>query len=282
MVFYFTATGNSLYVAKQLDAAPMSIPQAIHGKDTAFRDGSIGVVCPIFGHEAPPMVKEFLKKCTFDTDYFYMVLTYGNRHGDAAELAQALCAQCGIRPAYINTVLMVDNFLPAFDMAEQVKLDKKVEAQIEAVKADIAARRRYIQPTTEADRAAHQAFLARSATPPEERWKNIYQVADGCVGVRYLHPGMSGGLLDGQGREGVLSGRRLPVLHGLHPCLPTESHWNDHTGNQSGRPIPQRAYRFERNHPGKRPDGEKRGLNQRREPALWPPTGANIQKNRRN
>ena len=182
MVFYFTATGNSLYVAKQLDAAPMSIPQAIHGKDTAFRDGSIGVVCPIFGHEAPPMVKEFLKKCTFDTDYFYMVLTYGNRHGGAAELAQALCAQCGIRPAYINTVLMVDNFLPAFDMAEQVKLDKKVEAQIEAVKADIAARRRYIQPTTEADRAAHQAFLARSATPPEERWKNIYQVADGCVG----------------------------------------------------------------------------------------------------
>lgn len=176
MVFYFTATGNSLYVAKQLDAAPMSIPQAIHGKDTAFRDGSIGVVCPIFGHEAPPMVKEFLKKCTFDTDYFYMVLTYGNRHGDAAELAQALCAQCGIRPAYINTVLMVDNFLPAFDMAEQVKLDKKVEAQIEAVKADIAARRRYIQPTTEADRAAHQAFLA--AAPRRRK-------SDGRISIKW-------------------------------------------------------------------------------------------------
>ena len=28
MVFYFTATGNSLYVAKQLENAPVSIPQA--------------------------------------------------------------------------------------------------------------------------------------------------------------------------------------------------------------------------------------------------------------
>lgn len=29
------------------------------------------------------MVKEFLHKATFDTDYFYMILTYGNRHGGA-------------------------------------------------------------------------------------------------------------------------------------------------------------------------------------------------------
>lgn len=28
MTFYFTATGNSLYVAKQLDESPISIPQA--------------------------------------------------------------------------------------------------------------------------------------------------------------------------------------------------------------------------------------------------------------
>ncbi len=29
MVFYFTATGNSLYVAKCIDEYPVSIPQAI-------------------------------------------------------------------------------------------------------------------------------------------------------------------------------------------------------------------------------------------------------------
>lgn len=56
MVFYFTAAGNSLYVAKQLDAAPVSIPQAVHEDDLAFQDDVIGIVCPVFGRKAPPMV----------------------------------------------------------------------------------------------------------------------------------------------------------------------------------------------------------------------------------
>ncbi len=30
MVFYFTATGNSLYAAKQFEEKPVSIAQAIH------------------------------------------------------------------------------------------------------------------------------------------------------------------------------------------------------------------------------------------------------------
>ena len=29
MVFYFTATGNSLYIAKQIEPDPVSIPQAM-------------------------------------------------------------------------------------------------------------------------------------------------------------------------------------------------------------------------------------------------------------
>ena len=182
MVFYFTATGNSLYVAKQLDQNLVSIPQAIHAEDLHFQDEAIGIVCPVFGHEVPPMVKEFMRKADFQTDFFYMILTYGNRHGGAAELAEALCNECGIRPSYINTVLMVDNFLPAFDMNQQTKLDKKVEEQLAAVTADIRRRRQYIQPASETDRAAHEEFLSRSTTPPEERWKNIYAVSNGCIG----------------------------------------------------------------------------------------------------
>ena len=36
MVFYFTGTGNSLYVAKQLEEKRISIPQAIHEEDLVF------------------------------------------------------------------------------------------------------------------------------------------------------------------------------------------------------------------------------------------------------
>ena len=98
MVFYFTATGNSLYVAKELDAHPVSIAQAIHDPNKVYRADSIGIICPVFGHEMPELVKEFLKSARFETEYFYILLTYGNRHGGAAELAKAYVEELGIHP----------------------------------------------------------------------------------------------------------------------------------------------------------------------------------------
>lgn len=88
ILFYFTGTGNSLYIAKQLDEEIISIPQVIHQEDLNFKADKIGIVAPVYGHEVPNMVKDFLRKAHFDTDYFYIVLTYGNRHGGASELAQ--------------------------------------------------------------------------------------------------------------------------------------------------------------------------------------------------
>ena len=92
MVFYFTGTGNSLYVAKQIEEVPLSIPQVMRTGNSEFTSESIGIVAPIYGHELPSMVKEFMKKSIFHTDYFYIILTYGNRHGGAAELAN--CQTC--------------------------------------------------------------------------------------------------------------------------------------------------------------------------------------------
>ena len=46
MVFYFTATGNSLYVAKCIDEYPVSIPQAIKNS-SIYSDNQIGIVCPV-------------------------------------------------------------------------------------------------------------------------------------------------------------------------------------------------------------------------------------------
>ena len=180
MLFYFTATGNSLYVAKNLEENRISIPQVIHQEDLTFEDNTIGVVCPVFGHEVPPMVKEFLQKADFRTDYFYMVLTYGNRHGGAAELADELLGNLNIPAAYINTIMMADNFLPAFDMDEQRAADKKVEEHLAEIKSDIRNRKFAVQAATNEDRAAHQEFLARSKGNPAELWKNLYHVTDAC------------------------------------------------------------------------------------------------------
>ncbi|MCM1194290.1 MAG: EFR1 family ferrodoxin [Acetatifactor muris] len=184
MVFYFTGTGNSLYVAKHLDSERISIPQAIHGENMSFQADSIGIVCPVYGHEAPAMVKEFVKKASFETDYFYMVLTYGNIHGGAAELAEAMLESFGKKADYINTVRMVDNFLPGFDMKEQIAIDpeKKVDEHIAMIKADIDAKKKWHQEVTQEDRDHHQSYLERTSKMPAGAFEHIYRVTDDCIG----------------------------------------------------------------------------------------------------
>lgn len=182
MIFYFTGTGNSLYIAKQIEENPISIPQIIHGENQEYSADSIGIVAPIYGHEVPPMVKDFLKHGVFHTDYFYMILTYGNRHGGAAELAKKLCDECGISVNYINVIVMVDNWLPSFDMNEQKKIDKRVEENMTAILDDLAAHKNMISEVTDTDRAAHQQFLDRMSQMPADMWQHLVRVTDACVG----------------------------------------------------------------------------------------------------
>lgn len=181
MVFYFTATGNSLYVAKALDTERISIPQIVKNPNPVFHADKIGIVCPVYGHEMPEMVKVFIHKATFYTDYLYIVLTYGNIHGNAVELADAVLKSAGKSAAYINTILMVDNFLPAFDMQAQSRCDKNVEQQLARIKADIQSKKREKQKVTLKDRAAHKMYLRYVKNAPAAVWAN-FKVTRECIG----------------------------------------------------------------------------------------------------
>lgn len=182
MVFYFTATGNSLYVARELDTNTVSIAQAVHDREHTYSDDTIGIVCPIFGHEMPELVKDFLAQSTFETDYFYVILTYGNRHANAAELAAEFLGEHGIHADYVNQILMADNFLPNFDMAEQRTMDKDADGQIDRIRQDIQGRVPFIAPTSEKDREAHQEHLTRMSHMPADAFRRLYRITDACVG----------------------------------------------------------------------------------------------------
>lgn len=184
MVLYFTATGNSLYVAKKLDDERLSIPQLMHRKKTEFAADKIGVVCPVYGHEMPDMVKTFLKEASFHTKYFYLVLTYGNIHGGAAELADNYLKTCGLKADYINTIMMVDNYLPAFDMNEQIAIEpeKKVDEHIAVIKEDIDAGKHWKQSVTKPDRDWHEKYLEMRKANPIGGDKEIFCVKQNCIG----------------------------------------------------------------------------------------------------
>lgn len=219
MIFYFTATGNSLYAAEYLGDELVSIPQVYRNENQVYEADRIGIVCPVYGHEVPPMVRDFMKKAEFHTDYFYMVLTYGNRHGGAAELAQELCEECGIEPSYINILLMADNWLPGFNMNEQSKLDKKVEEHLQKIREDIDSRKIGISEVTDADRAAHEQFLANQAKLPADLWQHLIRVGEDCTGCGICTEVCpSGSLRMENGRAVHIAGNCQACLACVHNC----------------------------------------------------------------
>ena len=108
--------------------------------------------------------------------------THGNRHGGAAELAKKLCDECGIAVNYINVIVMVDNWLPSFDMNEQKKLDKHVEENMADILKDLKHCKNQISEVTDADHAAHRQFTERMSQMPEDIWQHLLKVTEKCTG----------------------------------------------------------------------------------------------------
>lgn len=124
-IFYFTATGNCLDIAKGFDATLYSIPQVLKNKEYAFSDDKIGIICPVYHFGIPSIVEEFLAKVTLNSSYIFTLLTYGNMTGNAMGYIDKVSVLHGIKLNYINAILMVDNYLPVFDMDKEIKKEKR-------------------------------------------------------------------------------------------------------------------------------------------------------------
>lgn len=158
MIFYFTATGNCLDIAKKLDDNPVSIAQELKKDTLNYEDESIGIIAPIYGGELPKIVRRFIDKANFNTSYLYMILTYGMNDSVAGEWAYYYAKSQKVHIDYIHTLKMIDNYIPAFDMNEQKKIDKKIPQQFNQIKQEIQERKHFIPvPSTEARESYEKA-----------------------------------------------------------------------------------------------------------------------------
>lgn len=188
IILYFTGTGNCLYVARQLagdGAKLLSIPQMMkHGK-YEFEAEEIGIVYPIYGHMPPYMVRQFIQKAKLKANYKFAILTYGARKCDAVEIWDSISRKAGNTFNYINTIVMVDNWLPNFDMNEQMKLDKHIPENLHKITTDLDLRRHWHEPVTEEERQQHQGFLERSGLNPKVGFlmksEKCFTVTDACI-----------------------------------------------------------------------------------------------------
>lgn len=188
IILYFTGTGNCLYIARQLagkEGEILSIPQLVKNKQYEIEANEIGLVYPIYGHMPPHMVWEYIKKVKLKADYKFAVLTYGMRKCNAVEIWDDISRKTGNAFDYIGTIIMVDNWLPNFDMNEQMKMDKHILENLAKITKDLAARRKWHEPVSQEEREQHQGFLERSGIDPKKGFimkaEKSFVITDACI-----------------------------------------------------------------------------------------------------
>ena len=138
-LLYFTATGNSLYIAKRLGGEMYSIPQLMKENHYEFSDEKIGIIFPIYNWMVPDHVEKFLSKVKLNSNYIFAVMSYGLVRGGAVSHLLEVGKTNEIKFSYINTIKMVDNHLPGFSMENQKKNEhkKEIEKHLDAIIKDI-------------------------------------------------------------------------------------------------------------------------------------------------
>ncbi|ONI39022.1 hypothetical protein AN640_00420 [Candidatus Epulonipiscium fishelsonii] len=176
-IFYFTATGNSLHVAKSIGGELYSIPKMIKEKNFEFTAEKIGIIFPIYAMSVPAYIEEFLRKVTFKSDYLFAIMSYGIFNGAATDHLCSIAKEVGLNFSYINTVKMVDNWIPGFDMQKQIDTEhkKQIGNQLEIIKADIESSKKQLPKNSVLRKLAtnHIVNAAKKPSPKASLHGNI-------------------------------------------------------------------------------------------------------------
>ncbi|MGF6376221.1 ferredoxin/flavodoxin [Clostridiales Family XIII bacterium PM5-7] len=145
MIFYFTGTGNSKYVAKKIKSEfggeLIDISTAMKRKELVYsvEDGeTIFFIFPIYFFGLPNIVGEFLKQVTFSnaTPDVCAIVTCGGRAGGADGMFKKMVKdkQWNVKGFY--PIVMVDNYIFMFKVPlkeEQVMIERRAEKELSDV-----------------------------------------------------------------------------------------------------------------------------------------------------
>lgn len=143
-IFYFTGSGNSLYIAKKFGGELYSIAQILKGEQYVFEDEKIGLIFPTYGLSVPNIVKEFIEKVKLKSPYIFVIMTYGNNNGNATKWVTSFAKKHDINISYSNSIEMTGNHIPLVDIEKQKSLDKNIEENINELINDVSNNRSYI------------------------------------------------------------------------------------------------------------------------------------------
>lgn len=135
MVFYFSGTGNSKYVAHRLAQATgekcISIADCMNNGKFSFslsENERVGFVSPVYFWGLPNIVVRFVSKLDItglNHNFIYHVVTFGTTTGEAHFMMQKLLKGRRLWLDAKYNVKMVDVWTPLFDVSDRKKCLRK-------------------------------------------------------------------------------------------------------------------------------------------------------------
>ncbi|MCH3918424.1 MAG: EFR1 family ferrodoxin [Spirochaetia bacterium] len=146
MVLYFTATGNSKYVATRIATAfndrTVSIPDCMQHEEYSFELSPgeyLSIISPVYYLGFPTIVRDFLNRFSLTTNgktYVCFIATYGVTPGGTGHLANKYMQKKGYLVNAKFGVKMPDTWTPVFDLSNKEKIKRtndKAEMQIDEI-----------------------------------------------------------------------------------------------------------------------------------------------------
>ena len=135
MIFYFSATGNSLYVAKKIsDERLVSITEAVKNERYKYAlnaDENIGFVIPSYFLGLPVIVADFVRRLKidgWDNNYTYLIITCGMLTGNTGNMLKHLLQKGGYNLSAQYGIKMIDTYLPVFTLPPAEKQEQILAA----------------------------------------------------------------------------------------------------------------------------------------------------------
>ena len=197
MIYYFSGTGNSRYVARELSGMTGEdlgfIPDIDAVGETA--DGlSVGFVFPVYSWGVPPLVLDFISRLpeSFWNDVrrlqlpVWCVMTCGDEVALAPEMFEKCVRERGVEVESVWCVIMPNDYvlLPGFDVdPKDVELKKlhDAPARLREIGEGISQHRKVVDVV----RGSFPALKTRMIYPLFKRWgifPDKWRVSSGCVG----------------------------------------------------------------------------------------------------
>ena len=137
MIFYFSGTGNSKYVAKRIADALgdeiVNLNARIKASDTSAveTDERLIIVTPTYAWRIPRVVRDWLRKTELrGAKQVWFVMTCGSEIGNADKYNRELCTEKGLSCMGTTQIVMPENYIAMFS-APQTDKARQIVAQAE-------------------------------------------------------------------------------------------------------------------------------------------------------